>query len=599
MRYETGFITGKALSVFSLFLVFYFLFTAYALALSSGSPSSRVKDRGEFFGKEIRAIQVKGLTRIKEEELIYLICFGVGDTLDRVVLGDGIRRVFKKGIFYDIKAEAEPYDNGIRLTYIVTEIPVVNSITVEGNRSFSDRKIKKSFPIKEGEEFREEFLDDAGEALLGFYERKGFPDAGVRISVEDAKKPAMADIHINIKEGPPLLIKKINAPDEVRHLITVAEGNIFDRDKIDKSIQRIIKHYKKRNYLNPRAGPYRFTDGELTIPVYPGPRLKLMFKDNKIISTRKLRKEVHFIANGEVTDDLLAETADRIRKLYVSRGYYYAGVTPKVEREENLIRVTFSIFEGTKVALKKISFTGTSIDQEAIKRVIPLSENKPFNNNLLTGSRESLIRFYNALGYLQVDVVDIKKEFLDDGRKLNLEFLINEGPRTKVKSVIITGNNRFGESEIRNVLRLKEGAPYNVIDIGDARHRLLSFYGRHGYLDASVEVESVIENNNASLTFRITENKPSIVGKIILRGNLKTKPKIINRELNLEKGEPYNYDEITGIKQRLYKLGIFNTVSVDILEPRETGDDKLVRDILVSLNEGNAGSVEEIGRAHV
>ncbi|HDH05537.1 MAG TPA: outer membrane protein assembly factor BamA [Nitrospirae bacterium] len=595
MIHKTGFITGKALSLFSLFLVFYFLVPACAHALSSDLPSTRINNAGEggaSFGKEIMAIEVKGLTRIKEEELIGLICFGVGDTLDREVLREGIRRAFKKGIFYDIKAESGPYDNGIRLTYIVREIPVVNRIIIEGNRSFSDRKIKNSFPVREGEDLREDFLSDARDALVKFYERKGFPGAGIKVGMEAAKKPAMVDIHINIKEGPPLVIKKINAPDNVRRFITLSEGDTLDRDKIDKSIQRISRSYKKRDYLNPLTGPYSFVDGELDIPVYPGPKLELKFKGNKAISARKLGKEAHFIEDGEVTDELLAETADRIKRLYVSKGYYYAGVTPKVEREENVIRVTFSIFEGTKVVLKNLIFTGISIDPAAIKRVVPLTENKPFNNNMVNSGRESLTRFYNALGYLQVEVVDIKKEFLDDGGKLNLEFVVNEGPRTKVKSVTITGNSRFDKSELRSVLGLKEGSPYNVIDIGDARHRALSFYGRHGYLDASVEVESVIENGNASLTFRITENRPSIVGKIILRGNRKTKPKIINRELNLEEGELYNYDEITGIKQRLYKLGIFNKVSVDILEPQKTGDDELLRDMLVSLSEGNAGSVE-------
>ena len=595
MRDKTGFIAGKALPVFSLFLVFYFLIPAYAFAMTDDPPLSQINNAGNgegFFGKEIRAIEVKGLTRIKEEELIGLICFGVGNTLDREVLREGIRRAFRKGVFYDIEAEAGPYENGIRLTYIVKEIPVVNKIIIEGNRSFSDRKIKKSFPVREGEDLREEFLDDAQDALVKFYERKGFPDAGTKVSVQDAKKPAMVNIHINIEEGMSLIIKKINVLDDLRYFITLTEGDTLDRDKVDKSIKRIIRHYKKEGYINPLAGPYRFTGGELTIPVYPGPRLELIFENNKIISTRKLRKQVHFIETGEVTDELLAETADRIRRLYVSKGYYYARVTPMLEREGSVIRVTFSIFEGMKVVLKKLSFTGISIDSAAVKRVIPLKENEPFNNNMVNSSSESLTGFYNALGYLQVKVVDIKKEFLDDGRELNLEFFINEGPRTMIKSVRITGNKRFDESELRNVLRLEEGLPYNVIDIGDARHRVISFYGRHGYLDAGVEVESVIKNGNASLTFRITENRPSVVGKIILRGNRKTKPKIINRELNLEKGEPYNYDEITRIKQRLYKLGIFNKVSVDILEPQKKGDDELVRDMLVSLNEGNAGSVE-------
>ena len=318
MIHKTGFITGKALSLFSLFLVFYFLVPACAHALSSDLPSTRINNAGEggaSFGKEIMAIEVKGLTRIKEEELIGLICFGVGDTLDREVLREGIRRAFKKGIFYDIKAESGPYDNGIRLTYIVREIPVVNRIIIEGNRSFSDRKIKNSFPVREGEDLREDFLSDARDALVKFYERKGFPGAGIKVGMEAAKKPAMVDIHINIKEGPPLVIKKINAPDNVRRFITLSEGDTLDRDKIDKSIQRISRSYKKRDYLNPLTGPYRFVDGELDIPVEPGPKLELKLKGNKAISARKRGKEAHYSEDGEVTDEWREETGDRNKRM--------------------------------------------------------------------------------------------------------------------------------------------------------------------------------------------------------------------------------------------------------------------------------------------
>jgi outer membrane protein insertion porin family len=578
MKNKSWLIIKKLLFIFSVFLMSYLSFFTYIHA----SNSSEL----------IKAIEVKGLTRIDREELIDLICFGVGDTLDREELNIGIRRAFKKGIFHDIKVVLEPYNGGIRLTYHIKEIPLVDSITVDGNKNFSRRKIKKIFYFKEGDNFKEEFLAKAREDLLEFYKRKGFPDAKIAITVKDTEKAAMVDINVNIEEGNPLIIKKIKVSADAGNVITLKEGDIFDKDELDKNIGKLKDHYKSENYIKPILGPYQFESGELIIPVHRGPKLELIFRNNAAVKAKKLKQEAPFIENEEVTDETVAETVDRIKRLYAGKGYYYVQVAAAVERAEDIIKVNFIIFEGKKVVLRNMNFTGISISPEAVKRVISLTEDEPFNNNLLNSSKESLVRFYNALGYLRMDIVDIRKEFQNDGRDLNLEFVINEGTQTKIKSIGIVGNRKISASQIRNVIKLKEESLYNVVDIGDARRRVLSLYGRRGYLDTSVEVESVIDKDNAFLTFKITEKKPSVIGKIILSGNHRTRPKIINREITLKEGELYNREEITKIRQRLYKLGIFNEVSIDILDHGNKGNDELVRDMLVSLKEGNAGSVE-------
>ncbi|MBI5664113.1 MAG: hypothetical protein HZC49_03325 [Nitrospirae bacterium] len=518
-------------------------------------------------GPLIRAIEVRGITRIEDEELIDLINLSAGEGLDRQELSRGIRRAFLKGIFQDIKAVTEPYGDGVKLIYYVKEIPLVDKIVIEGGRNIMEKTVRQKYYFKEGEDFKEEYLDAARLALYEFFRRKGYPDAEIQIKVVPSDKPSQVDIYINIEEGRPLIIEEIDIVDDVRYLMRVREGSILDADELDKDMKRIEEHYKKMNYIKP-------------------------FKNNVAFTAGKLQKEVSFIESEEITDEAIAETADSIKRFYVSNGYYGAQVAAGVEREDDVIRITFIIFEGEAAVLRKISFSGTSINTEGIKKILPFNENKTFNNNLLDESRGSIIRFYNALGYLQADVTEIKKDFQNNGRDLNLEYVINEGARTIIKSVDIAGNKHIDELQVRNALNLEEGAPYNVIDIGDARRRALSLYTRYGYLDATVDVESKIDRGNAFLSFNIAENKPSIIGKIILKGNQKTRAKIIMREFTLKEGEPYNYEEISRTKQRLYKLGIFSEVTIDALEGGMETNNEIVKDMLVTLKEGKSGSVE-------
>jgi outer membrane protein insertion porin family len=565
----------------------------------------------------IKAIEVEGLTRIKKEELIDMICLHLGDPVDVEILRDGIKRAFKKGIFLDIKAIAEPYETGIKLRYIVKEVPVIKHINVKGNRIVSKRKIKKSFIFKEGEGFKEGYIEKAGVDLLNFYHRKGFPDAKVKINIERDEIPNKVNITLLIEEGEPLIIKNINILPDIKSRLKISEGDIFDIDRVEKDIERLKGYYKKQKYIKPIIGPYEFKvgidpfrGGELIIPVIPGQRLEVVFKGDEVFSSKELLEEVSFLEDEKVTGELLQEAADRIKKLYQKKGYYYAQVTGGIETEEELIRVIFFIFEGEKVILREIEFEGISISPDAIKAIIPLEENKPFDGTLLSDSIESIIRFYNALGYIHTDITEIRKNFIEAGSELNLVFVINEGPQVRIEEINITGNRVVSNSEIIKILPIRKEEPYNEIDIGDARYRVLSLYNQNGYIDAQVDVESIIDADKAFITFKITENEPSVFGKIIIRGNNKTKDKIIRREFVIKEGEPYNYEAIFKTRQRLYKLGLFTNISIEPLEtsnfkrPEKENDkgreikedisrpEVHTQDVLVDLEEGNPGSVE-------
>jgi outer membrane protein insertion porin family len=363
-------------------------------------------------------------------------------------------------------------------------------------------------------------------------------------------------------------------------------------------MERLRKYYRKRKYIKPVIGPYEFEDGELVIPVTYGPRLEIDFKGNKSISSKNLSRKIAFLEGKEVTGDLLRESVDTIEKHYRHKGYYSAQVSGGIEREEGILKVVFFIFEGEKIILQEIAFENISLSSETIKNIIPLSEGKVYDRNLLDESKESLIAFYNALGYLDADVVDVQEDILEDGKELRLLFTVDEGTQIKIKEVVINGNRVISSDEIQNVILIKENAPYNQNDINDARYRVASLYKRLGYIDAEVRVRGTIDQETASLVFSIVENDPFVFGKVIVSGNRETKNEVIRREFEIREGAPFNIDAISRTRQRLYKLGLFDSVSI---EPIETSDIKRhaeeheeahIQDVLVELTEGNPGAVE-------
>ena len=567
----------------SLFIVFCLLFTVHCSLFAHAYATEPEK--------KIRAIDVTGVRRIKPEDLIAMICLGIGDPVDRGVLQAGIKRAFKKGIFIDIKAETEPFQDGLKLKYTVIEMPVINRIRITGNKLIKEKDIKTALLLKTGEDLREEFLKKAETAVLNLYRKKGFPEAKIKIKANRDKVPYRVNLHVFIEEGSPLIIKTIFAPGEIKSIMKVSEGSIFDTGLIDKDIINIRKHYKESGYLKPVVGPYEFRDSELLIPFSPGQRLEITLRGNTVIGAKELLKELPFMEDEEVTDKLVEDATNLIKRLYWQRGYNHVVVAGGIETTDDLIKIAFFIFEGKKVILKDIKFEGITIPAKNIETIIPLQREQPFDESLVDSSTESIISFYNGLGYLDTEIKEARKDFPGDIDELTLTFAVHEGVQTKIEKVNITGAQAVGSDEIIKAVRLKESAPYNALDVEDARYKILSLYNHLGYADAHVESETATENGRAFITFKITGGRPSTIGKIIIRGNKKTKDKIIKREFDIKEGDSYDHEKLIRAKQQLYRLGLFSEVTIEILAgtSRETTN---IKDILVTVKEGNAGAVD-------
>ena len=265
----------------------------------------------------------------------------------------------------------------------------------------------------------------AESGLVDFYNRKGFADAAAEFVPKATGEPSSVDLFVNITEGAPLVINKIVTEESAKRRMELSEGDIFDRDMLAKDIKKLTAYYKSKHYLGTEIGPYGFSDGILVLPVKKGPKLELFFKGNTVYDHDELEKEVLFIDDKTVTEESLRETVERIRKLYLGRGYYHARVAAGIEEGEGYVRVSFIIFEGKKVILRKIDLEGVSVSRDAVMNIISLKVNKPYDRSMIESSVESLTRFYNALGYLDMSVKDVEEKF-DKKGGMNVRLVIEE-----------------------------------------------------------------------------------------------------------------------------------------------------------------------------
>lgn len=572
------------------FSLMVFSFCLLALSLEplvfSLEPFAATLEPSALSLQPIEKIEVSGLYSISEEELLYLLDIRKGERLDKSKIRTGLKRAFLKGIFDDIVVES-PDNTYAKLKITVKEKDIVDSIKIIGNDHFSSKFIKKQFGIDEGERLSSTRIRNAVESLKGEMRKKGFSGADVAYNVSH-KKGNKADIEIHLIEGKPEVIKKISIMEPegiVKTYMRLTEGDIFDRSEIEKTAKKAKDDFKKHGYIG-TALKYSYVNGILDITFDKGKKLDISFDGNTAVPSKVLMKEMPFFEVDGFNDDLLEETTARIITLYHRYGYPFAQVAPVITASGDEIKAVFFIFEGSRYSVHSIVFEDISdMPQERLKEILTLKTGGYYNPDVLGSDVETITEFYNALGYLYVEVQEPDIRMTDN--RVEIKFSIKEGPQVTLSNISIKNNVSITEDEIFKIISLQYGKPYNEVDISDARRRLLDAYNKRGFLDAAVNVEREISGTSVRIIFNIHEGDVTLFGKAVVVGNEQTKRHIITRELLHKEDQPLNYSLALQERHRLYRLGLFTDVDVKLSDKQ---DDK--RDILYKLKEADAGAVE-------
>jgi outer membrane protein insertion porin family len=184
-----------------------------------------------------------------------------------------------------------------------------------------------------------------------------------------------------------------------------------------------------------------------------------------------------------------------------------------------------------------------------------------------------------------------------------IRFIVYEGRRYKVGSVEFKGNTKFTAEQIRQGVvvlgkpvrpKMLEGETFTPKGLDQDKEAIEDFYGAHGYLgkgDQDRVFVRIIKNANIErgtidLVYQIEEGEKSYIEKIDIRGNTKTKDKVIRRELSVSPGDVFNMVRVKLSKERLEGLQYFTRVQTDVESTLVTDH----KDLIVSVEEGPSGN---------
>ena len=285
----------------------------------------------------------------------------------------------------------------------------------------------------------------------------------------------------------------------------------------------------------------------------------------------KTLREVMVLKAGEVFNErLLNEDVQRIASLYREKGYYLVKVEREVVRLEEVeeIIINISIEEGVEVRVKEISIEGNhSFPAQRIKKIMAtrvdrLFARRTFQEKHFQSDLERIISFYQNEGFLKARIVDTEKRLDEERGLLYLTIKVEEGPQFKVGRISFEGNVLFSDEELKNELKMVEGHTYSPFNLKQDVRRIKVFYAHKGYIFAEVgeEVDIKEEERKVDLFYRIAEGGLAYVERIDIRGNVRTKDKVLRRELTIKPGDVFDAHKIERSREKLHRLGYFDEV---------------------------------------
>ena len=287
------------------------------------------------------------------------------------------------------------------------------------------------------------------------------------------------------------------------------------------------------------------------------------------------------------------KNVEKVRDLYVEKGYYLADVGSETKRiSTNEVDVYINVDEHAKVEVRRISYLGNkAATSDELHGAMGTQEGGWLSFITSSGTyREEafdrdillLTAFYYDRGYLNVKFGKPEIDLSADKQYLYITIPVDEGPQYRFGKIDFKGDLVADKSEYYKRLSIKVGETFNRSKLAADIIKLNDIYKDKGYAYVNITPLTSIDNetHTVELTFDAQKGAQVFFERINIRGNVKTRDKVIRRELKVYEGELYNQTMLDISKRRVQALGFFE--KVELATRRGTSDDKIEVNIEVT-----------------
>lgn len=388
-------------------------------------------------------VAIEGNQRIETGTILSYAGIARNETVSAGELNDAYQKILASGLFEDV----ELVPQGSNLLIRVTEFPTINQIAFEGNDKIKDEDLAGFIQSKSRQVFSPTQAERDAGTISEAYSQNG---------------------RIAARVTPKVIRRSDNRVDLV--------FEIFEGRKIE--VQRI-------GFVGNRA----FSDTRL----------------RRVVESKQTGILRALIERDTFVEDRVNFDRQVLTDFYNSRGFVdfrVTGTNAELARERDAYFVTFNVQEGQQFRFGQITTVSemNGVESETYHDTLKIKPGVIYSPTLVENSIARMERLAIKNG---VDFMRVSPRITRNDRDLTLdvEFVLQRGPRVFVERIDIEGNTTTLDRVIRRQFDQAEGDPFNPRSIRQAadRIRALGYFkdvdvnAREGSRPDQVVIETDVE----------------------------------------------------------------------------------------------------------
>ncbi len=353
---------------------------------------------------------------------------------------------------------------------------------------------------------------------------------------------------------------------------------------------------------------------DVAFRVISGPRArigKITVTGDSGMSLETFRRHAGLRIGAHVDRDTANHALDGVLRQYQRQGRLEAEVKLESALYNAATKSVDYRFSANRGPVVKVEAQGANIDQERIKRLVPIFAEGSVDEDLLNEGNRRLRDDFQRLGYFDAKV---DHEFQSPGSdQVNILYTVQLGPRRRVDKVSITGNHFFDAATLMDLLSvhaagvLDRHGVYSQALVSADVTALEAVYRNNGFSQVKVTPETstpetvAVDNPSPAapqvsiartaplvVTYHIAEGRQLRVGTLTIDGNDHIPAPTLTALLNTVPGQMLSPRNLAGdhdaIVIEYYSRG-FDQVAVTVTQPPEPADSGKV-DVVFHVDEG-------------
>ncbi len=402
---------------------------------------------------DVEDAQVRGNDRIGSDAILNKISQKSGEKFSLKAIAEDIKNLYQMGYFDRIQVEKKSTPKGVKLTYVVHELPVVREITISGNDNYKTEDMLGDMSLKVYEVASAQKITRSLEKLREKYKEKGYYLAQLSTKFVPLDQPNEVKLEIEVQEHEQIRIRKIY---------------IFGNEKFSDSELKGVLQSKEGNAMSWATSAGRYHE--------------LMFEQDVQV----------------------------LRLWYLDHGYVKIQVkNPQVfiSPDKRWVTMHFTVEEGEKYDFGEISFGGDLIfTADELRRSSHVLTGELFRSSILQKEMDRLGDMYGDLGYAFTNVIPQTTVHDEQPRRVDIRFDFEKGNKMHIQHILFSGNTKTYDKVLRREMRIFEGDMYGSTKVKTSRRNL----DRTGYFGKVIFKEQVNPNDPSEMDLVVeVEEKPT------------------------------------------------------------------------------------------